>query len=279
MSQAIPRERAHWTWGSRVLAVVVGILVVSAVIVATAPANWLARFLAARTQGRILLADARGTIWSGNAVLALGPRQVRDEGPDATVDAGERLALPGRVNWMLEFTAMLAPVLHLTHDGVLLQPVEVRYASQGLVIGAGVAQVSASILRVVGAPLNTLQPEGRCELRWNTLHIDGRGALIGDGTLRIGDLALSVSPVRPLGDYRVAWASNVDALTWQLATEHGPLELRGSGSVAGRRVQMRVTARAAADASPAVVAQLKTLLDTIGTHGGTEAVIETGSRG
>ena len=291
MSLAMPRERANWTWTSRIVAVVVGFVVVIAVIVATAPANWLARFIAARTQGRVLLADARGTIWSGNAVLALGARQVPDEGAhenadrnadrnaDAARDADARLALPGRVNWTLEITAMLAPVLHLTHDGVLLQPLEMRYASQGLAIGAGAAQVPASLLRVVGTPLNTLRPEGRCELRWNALHIDQGGALIGDGMLRIDGLELAVSPVKPLGDYRVTWAGAANGLTWQIATERGPLELRGGGSVAGPRVQMRVTAKAAADAPPAVVAQLKTLLDAIGTHGGTEAVIETGGRG
>ncbi len=287
MSLAMPRERANWTWTSRIVAVVVGFVVVIAVIVATAPANWLARFIAARTQGRVLLADARGTIWSGNAVLALGARQVRDESAhenddrnaDAARDADARLALPGRVNWTLEFTAMLAPILHLTHDGVLLQPLEMRYASQGLAIGAGAAQVPASLLRAVGTPLNTLRPEGRCTLRWNALHIDQGGALIGDGMLRIDGLELAVSPVKPLGDYRVTWAGAANGLTWQIATEHGPLELRGGGSVSGARVQMHLTAKVAADAPPAVVAQLKTLLDAIGTHGGTEAVIETGGSG
>ena len=67
----MPRERADWSWASRIVAVFVGLVVVIAVVIATAPANWLAHFLAARTQGRVLLADARGTIWSGNAVLAL----------------------------------------------------------------------------------------------------------------------------------------------------------------------------------------------------------------
>ena len=52
---------------------------------------------------------------------------------------------------------------------------------------------------------------------------------------------MAVSPVKPLGDYRVTWTSNANGLTWQIATEHGPLELNGAGSVAGRRVQVRVS--------------------------------------
>lgn len=264
----------------------VGLVVIIAVVVATAPANWFARLIAARTQGRVLLADARGTIWSGNAVLALGSEK-RDAaeatdlggaGSDPHGDS-DRLALPGRVIWTLEIVRTLAPVWHLTHDGVLLQPVAVRYANGGLAIGAGAAVVPTSMLRLAGAPLNTLRPEGRSELHWGAMRIDARGAVIGEGTVRIADLALAVSPVRPLGDYRVTWSSNGSRLTWQIATEHGPLELRGGGSVAGRLTQMRVTARAAADASPAVAAQLKTLLDAIGTRGGSEAVIAIGDNG
>ncbi|MGI9025626.1 MAG: type II secretion system protein N [Burkholderiaceae bacterium] len=284
MSQTMAQERADWSWTWRVVAIVVGLVVMIAVVVATAPANWLAHFLAARTQGRVLLADARGTIWSGNAVLALGSSTVvennepQNEARDAT-EGSTRLALPGRVRWTLQIVRTLAPVLHLTHDGVLLQPVEVRYANGDLAIAAGAAVLPTSMLRLAGTPLNTLRPEGRSEVRWGATRIDARGRLIGAGTVRIGDLALAVSPVKPLGDYRVTWASDANGLTWQIATEQGPLELKGAGSVAGRRVQMRVTAKPAADAPAAVVARLKSLLDTIGTHGGTEAVMEMGSRG
>ena len=280
MPPSTPQARADWSWTSRIAAVVVGLFVMIAVVVATAPANWLAQFLAARTQGRVLLADARGTIWSGNAVLALGSpvTEDRNEMRGAGED-GARLALPGRISWTLQIVRTLAPVLHLTHDGVLLQPVELRYSDGDLAISAGAAVLPTSMLRLAGTPLNTLQPEGRSEMRWGATRIDARGRLIGEGTVGIADLALAVSPVKPLGDYRVAWTSNANGLTWQIATEHGPLELNGSGSVSGRRVQMRVTAKAAADAPPADAARLKTLLNTIGTHGGTEAVMEMGSRG
>ncbi len=307
MSDDLSHTQARSSGVARPVVVVVGavvvILVVGAVMLVNAPANWLARFLAARTQGRVLLADARGTIWSGNAVLAIGSRgsdaadadgeSTRESTREATPDRGrdaadaavaqsDRLALPGRVIWTLEIVRTLAPVLHLTHDGVLLQPVDVRYANGDLDIGAGAAVLPTSMLQLAGPPLNTLRPEGRSELRWKAMRIDAGGALVGEGTVRIVDLSLAVSPVKPLGDYRVTWSNNASGLIWTIATEHGPLELQGSGSRVdsprGPRAQMRVTARAAADASSAVAAQLKTLLDTIGTRGGNEAVIETGNK-
>lgn len=261
-----------------IAAVIVVLLVVSAIVIATAPANWFARWVAARTQGRVLLADARGTIWSGSAVLALGT-----ETPDGSASASggkdDRLALPGRINWKLEIVRPLAPVWHLTHDGVLLQPVEVRYADHALAISPGAAVLPTSMLRLAGAPLNTLRPEGRSELHWGAVRIDPRGSVTGAGTVLVADLALAVSPVAPLGDYRVTWSSDASRFAWQIATERGPLELHGEGSVAGHVAQMRVAARAAGDASPAVAAQLKTLLDAMGARGGSEAVIAIGGSG
>lgn len=268
------------------LTVAAALLAVVAVIVWNAPANWLALQIAERTHGVVLLADARGTIWSGSAVMALGApsaADARDSAAGATPapEAGAsatRFALPGRIIWTLSIDRSLAPVLHLTHDGMLLpQPVSARLHGAGVTLDAGAAVFPASMLRLAGVPLNTLLPDGRCELRWNGLLIGGPGPPVGDGTVRIGGLSLAISPVRPLGDYRVDWSSGAAGLTWQLATERGPLDLRGAGSVAGRRTTARVVARVAREAPAAVTAQLNPLLDLLGRRSGSdEAIIAAG---
>lgn len=262
--------------------VVMTLVAVAAVVVVTAPANWIARWVASRSNGHVLLADARGTVWAGSAVLAfagsgLGLDPALPSGRRSTSPRVEELALPGRVNWTLELSRGLAPVLQLTQDAVLLQPTEVRYVDGALRIAAGGANVPASLLRLVGAPLNTLDPDGRCELRWADLVSGAGGSWIGSGTLRVIGLALAVSPVRPLGDYRVAWTSEANGLSWTLATERGPLELRGTGRV-GRAVEVHVTARAAADAPTAVAKRLDPLLDVVGRRSpGSEATFDLGS--
>lgn len=271
-----------------IVATVVGaVLCMVAIVIWNAPANWLALELASRTHGVLLLADARGTVWSGSAVLALGtPRTPGTEaggdpgGDPSSVPAdGARLALPGRITWTLEIDRSLAPVLHLTHDGILLaRPVTARFQDGGLTVDAGAVTLPASMLRLAGAPLNTLLPEGRCELQWNGLRFDDAGRAVGDGTLRISSFALAISPVRPLGDYRVTWSSAATGVTWQLATERGPLELQGAGSITGRRPRARVAVRVARDATPALAAQLNPLLDMLGRRGSNEAIVETGGR-
>lgn len=263
-----------------VATLVAAAIVAVAIVVAAAPANWLALYVAHRTRDVVLLADAQGSVWSGSAVVAIGAPTgdaVPSTDRDAVAPTTERLALPGRVTWAVKWGGALAPALHLTHDGVLSQPVVIQRVDHGWTVDAGAAVLPASILRLAGAPLNTLMPDGRCELRWNGLRLDPQGAVIGEGTMRIGGLALAVSPVRPLGDYLVHWSVDARALTWQLATEHGPLALEGNGVLAGARSQVHVVVRPAPDASPAAVAQLRPLLDMIGRRGANEAVVQLGA--
>lgn len=261
------------------LALLVALVVIGAIVVANAPANWLALYLAERTNGVVLLADAQGTVWAGSAVMALGAPRTPDAGPaNDDRQVVDRLALPGRITWTLEIERVLAPVLHLTQDGVLLQPLLVRFRDGGLALDGGAAVLPASMLRLAGAPLNTLLPQGRCELRWGPLQVDGRGMPTGDGTLRIASFALAISAVRPLGDYLATWTSGERGLSWKLVTERGPLVLEGGGNFAGRRGQARVVVRIASDAPAAVAARLDPLLDMIGRRGPGEAVIDSAGR-
>ena len=74
------RAGRRWAGWGAALGVVFG-------LVTQAPAQWLADSLARATQGRLLLAEARGSLWDGSAVLVL------------TGGAGSRnaSALPGRL--------------------------------------------------------------------------------------------------------------------------------------------------------------------------------------
>ena len=263
--------------------IVLGVLVVCAIMLASAPANWVARYVASRSEGRILLADARGTVWRGDAVLAFAEREGVDAAPGSSSAApSTALALPGRINWVAQMPHGLALGLLVTHDGVLQQPLRVRF---GVGVGemdvaAGVATLPASLLRLVGAPLNTLRPEGRLAVQWDALEIGSGKPLIAAGTVRVGELAVAISPVRPLGDYRIAWKVDQRGLTWRLETERGPLQLEGVGTMpqhAGANVRASVQARVAADASPQTVVRLKPLLDSMGRRSGDGAVIEIGT--
>jgi general secretion pathway protein N len=61
-----------------------------------APASWLASALSGASGQRLLLADARGTVWQGSAVMVL-------TGGEGSHDAS---ALPGRLHWTVGLEGM-----------------------------------------------------------------------------------------------------------------------------------------------------------------------------
>ena len=83
-SRLLKSRGAATRWA--VFGIVVGVL---AGVVAFAPAAWLAGAIASATSQHLLLADARGTVWSGSAVVVL-------TGGPGSRDAS---ALPGRLDW------------------------------------------------------------------------------------------------------------------------------------------------------------------------------------
>ena len=80
------------------------VLGVCIALIAFAPAEWVARAVGSGSGERVLLTDARGTIWSGSAVLVL------------TGGAGSRdaTALPGRLEWSLGLSGT-SPALKVRH--------------------------------------------------------------------------------------------------------------------------------------------------------------------
>ena len=75
------RVGSPWSWatGGLLAGAVAGLLMF-------APASWLAQLIVQRTDGHVVLAQARGTIWNGSAQLVLA----------AGADSQVALALPGR---------------------------------------------------------------------------------------------------------------------------------------------------------------------------------------
>lgn len=252
----------------------VAVLLALGLVVALFPANWVAQWVAGRSAGRVLLGDARGTLWAGSAVLGF-----QDEG-------GAAMALPGRLVWRLGLAGPATVHLELEHAGVLAAPVAVRLALRlaggagehvELEVGPGAAQLPLGLLAAAGAPFNSLRPEGQARLRWDTLGL-AAGRPRGQGSVDFERLSLALSPVRPLGDYRLGWDLGGDGLRWTLGTLTGALRLQGKGAwswVDG----VRFAGAAAPDTgiAPELARQLQTLLDVLGPRDGAGVRIRIGA--
>ena len=267
-------------------------------LVLFAPAAWLAGAVASATDQRLLLADARGTVWNGNAVLVL------------TGGAGSRdaSALPDRLHWRLrpeglglgvratqpcclngELRLRLAAGLGRVHIEL---PGEAAAAGAGAGTGTGtgaglavsrsLGQVPASWLVGLGTPWNTLQPSGTLQLSSPGLlleQVQGRWRFSGRVELTLATLASRLSTLDSLGSYRLTLSSDAapgEAAQLQLLTTEGALQLSGSGQLLGAGAASRLRFRGQASAAAGFEAALGNLLNIIGRRQGAVSVISIG---
>ncbi len=245
-----------------------------------APAAWLARWVGEATGQRLLLVDARGSVWRGSAVPVL------TGGPDSH-DASR---LPDRLHWTLGFEgAGLA--LHARQACCLNGTVVLRLRP-GLgrwrfeLVGvpppargrAWVARWPASWLVGLGTPWNTVRPSGLMEFSSPGLVLEGvqvRLRFTGDAALALDGMASRLSSLDPLGSYRLSLhgdAAQGDAATLRLDTLRGPLRLEGSGDWVGSRLRFSGRASADAGSGPALLG----LLSIIGQREGAASVFSIG---
>jgi general secretion pathway protein N len=251
-------------------------------LIVFAPASWLALAVSAATGERVQLADARGTVWTGDAVLVLG----------AGVGSRDARALPGRIGWTLRPQASLAGLglqLGLRQDccingqtRIALQPGWGRLrASVQSTTGADsswLGQWPAALLVGLGTPWNTLQPGGALRLSTQDLAFEwvaGRFVLTGSATLELRDFSSRIATLPRLGSYRLSISGDAaQAGTAQVAlsTIDGALQLNGSGSWSASGLRLRGEATAAEADQPA----LDNLLNIIGRRDGARSVLTIG---
>jgi general secretion pathway protein N len=248
-------------------------------LVAYAPAGWLARSVDSGTEGRLLLTEARGTVWHGSAVLVL------------TGGAGSRdaSALPGRLQWDVGLHG-LGLELRLSQDCCLNGPVALRIKpgfgrmqielapSPGTQAGGAVAQWPAAWLTGLGTPWNTLQLGGVLKLTASGLTLQsaqGRWHMSGQADLMLLGASSRLSTLDTLGSYRLSLigdANTANPTQIRLDTLEGALQLNGQGQWTAGKARFRGDARAA----PGSEAALNNLLNIIGRRQGALSLISIG---
>jgi general secretion pathway protein N len=248
-------------------------------LIAFAPAGWLARSIASATEGRLLLTEARGSVWSGSAVLVL------TGGPDSR-DAS---ALPGRLSWTLglhglglqvklrqaccindELTLRIKPGFGRTEVTLLPSP-----AAQS---AGALAQWPAAWLAGLGTPFNTLQLGGVLKLNspgFTLQSAQGRWHMSGQLEVLLLGASSRLSTLDTLGSYRLALVGDPSGSTptqVTLTTFEGALQLGGSGQWSAGKLHFRGEAHAA----PGSEAALNNLLNIIGRRQGALSLISIG---
>ena len=244
-------------------------------LVAFVPAGWFASRVDSATGGRLLLTDARGTVWNGSALPVL-------TGGPGSRDAA---ALPDRLYWRLGF-AGLVPELRLRQSCCLRGEVRARIrAGWGRVAvnvlpqeSTTLGQWPAGVLAGLGTPWNTMQMGGTMRLTSPGLTVEsvqGRLRFSGEAALDVAHASSRIATLDTLGSYRLSLkggATSNDPATVNLITVEGALRLTGNGQWTANGLRFR----GEAGAQPGSESALNNLLNIIGKRQGASSVISIG---
>jgi len=197
--------------------IAIGLFVYAAAVISTAPATLIDAGLQSASEGRLLLVEARGTLWSGS-----GQIEVRD--------SGGRSGIAKSLAWRFLPESLLRGRLvcdvELGQSGkrfpvtISLSRIEIANAEINLpakVLGLGVPKLAPLgltgdvLLRVASVSIKSKEMQGNATLQW----LDAGSVL---------------TPISPLGDYELRLDGEGATVHAYLRTIQGPLRLEGKGS-------------------------------------------------
>jgi general secretion pathway protein N len=250
------------SWSGSIVALLSGIALA---VVLWLPASVPTAMIAKRAEGRLDFSHVRGTAWAGSTELAL----VKPNKAEASIP------IPGRIHWHWLWQGWI-PELVVNSDCCFSQPVTFK-----LILGTDLQQLSISdvkinfpltILEGLGAPFNTLKPNGDLQIETRKLKMtlaDRVMKVSGDADFELGNLSSVLSQVKPIGTYTVAAKGQGDRISFKLSTRSGALQLSGSGELTQKKFRFN----AEATSSPGYELAMSNLLNVIGRRSGNRSII------
>lgn len=207
-------------------------------LIITAPATWIDARLRGASDGRLRLASAQGTLWSGS-----GRFEVRN------ADGRSGLAKP--IAWQLLPGALLRARLgYQVELGTDSRPFPVMLTWSAIELANADVSLPATTLGQVEPRLAALGLTGDLRLTIPELSI-GLSATRGNATVQWRRAGSTLSPVSPLGDYELRITADGPTIRSVLHTLQGPLQLDGQGVWAsGGRSEFVATAHMPAELQP-----------------------------
>jgi len=200
-------------------------------LIATVPATLVDAGLQRASTGKLRLAEAQGTLWSG-----AGQIEIRDA--------------RGRTGAAKGFAWRFLPASLLR--GRLAYEVELDRSARRFPVTISLSRIQltdiditlpATVLGLAVPKLAPLELTGDMLLHVANLAV-GRNGAQGSATLQWRAAASALTAVSPLGDYELRFECEGSMIHARLRTLHGPLQLDGEGSwTNGNRPAFTATAR------------------------------------
>ncbi len=215
----------RWSW------LAFGLGAYAAALVVLVPATLIDARLHSASHGRLRLAEAHGSLWSGAGWI-----EIRD----AEGKAGVAQRLAWRVLPVSLLRARLVAEVELDQAA---KPFPVTLSLSRVEIADAGIRVPAAVLGLGLPRLAPLRLSGEVQINIPRLSVE-RGRVDGDATLRWRAAGSALTPISPLGDYEVQIKAVGPAVHAALSTLEGPVQFEGKGTWSnGAPPNFLVTAR------------------------------------
>jgi general secretion pathway protein N len=189
----------------------------AAALIALAPATLIDARLERASDGRLRLAEAQGSLWSGAGWI-----EIRDA--HGTAGVAKRVAWRVLPESLLR--GRLVAEVKLDQDA---KPFPVTISLSRMEIADAGINLPAAALGLGMPRLAPLRLTGEVLVKVAHLSLE-RGRMDGDATLQWRAAGSALTPVWPLGDYEVSIKAVGPAVHAALRTLEGPLQLEGKGT-------------------------------------------------
>lgn len=195
----------RWWWPFALFALVV--------LVWNYPVYAVAGRIESASQGKIRVLSSHGSVWSGQMQLGVS-------------DGSRVFALPDVWKWQLKLGQQGNWMAIEIEHPKLAVPLHLGFNRAGITVGGGEIRMPAAWLAALGAPFNTIRPEGLLQLSWG----QWQAGEAMQATLKWLDAQSALASIRPLGEYVITVTGIPGTRTeMTLATRKGPLILEGTG--------------------------------------------------
>lgn len=208
------------TWREPVASVCVAMAAYAAFLVLLAPATLLDAGLRRASAGKLRLAQAHGSLWSGSGRL-----EIRDGAGSGGVGKDLSWTLQPRALWRGRLDFEVA----IDHAD---RGFPVRISAHGIEVSSVDFSLPASALGLAVPRMAPLGPRGDLALHVTQFSRSG-DTVSADAVITWKDAGSALTRVAPLGTYELRVHGNAGLLKATLRTGSGPLHLDGGGSWRG----------------------------------------------
>lgn len=193
-------------------------------LLVTAPASLLDKGLQYASQGRLILANVNGTVWSGSSLPALRTKD------------GHLVALPF-LRWQIVVPSLFTGKLQARlqwDDQPPASATEAILSYNQIELHHVLLQVSAQLLEEASPMLKPAQFRGQLQAQSEQLIFSKRG-IEGAATIDWQQASSALSSIAPLGNYHLTANAAGDRINIGLSTISGMLLLDGQGNWSAAR--------------------------------------------